>query len=174
MKSSKFLTGLAALAAVVIVGCAQQPMQSGDGALPRYQVDPLWMKAMPDNWIFGQVSSVAVDERDHVLVLHRPNTLHADEKGRHQNPPTNRCCVSAPPVIEYDANGNTVRGWGGPGQGYDWPKQEHGIHVDAQGNGTVTEPRMYQLIRQPQPIADRQFEIEFLDPGVEAYSFTFG
>ena len=51
MKSSKFLTGLATLAAAaaVIVGCAQQPMQSGDGALPRYQVDPLWMKAMPDN-----------------------------------------------------------------------------------------------------------------------------
>jgi len=50
----------------------------------------------------------------------------------------------------------------------------HGGDVDDQGNGTVTEQRLYQLIRQPKPIADRQFEIAFLDPGVEAYCFTFG
>jgi thiol-disulfide isomerase/thioredoxin len=50
----------------------------------------------------------------------------------------------------------------------------HGVDVDDQGNGTVTEQRMYQLIRQPQPIADRQFEIAFLDSGVEAFAFTFG
>ena len=46
--------------------------------------------------------------------------------------------------------------------------------VDEQGNGTVTDQRLYQLIRQPQPIADRQLEIDFLDAGVEAYAFTFG
>jgi thiol-disulfide isomerase/thioredoxin len=54
------------------------------------------------------------------------------------------------------------------------PGAAHGIDVDEQGNGTVTEQRMYQLIRQPKPIADRQFEIEFLNPGVEAFAFTFG
>ena len=54
------------------------------------------------------------------------------------------------------------------------PGTAHGMDVDNQGNGTVTEPRMYQLIRQTGPIADRQFEIEFLDSGVEAFSFTFG
>ncbi len=54
------------------------------------------------------------------------------------------------------------------------PGAAHGIDVDDQGNGTVTEQRLYQLIRQPKPVADRQFEIEFLDPGVEAFSFTFG
>jgi thiol-disulfide isomerase/thioredoxin len=54
------------------------------------------------------------------------------------------------------------------------PGAAHGLDVDEQGNGTVTEQRLYQLIRQPKPIADRQFEIEFLDPGVEAFSFTFG
>jgi hypothetical protein len=54
------------------------------------------------------------------------------------------------------------------------PGAAHGIDVDAQGNGTATEQRMYQLIRQPKPIDDRQFEIEFLDPGVEVFSFTFG
>ena len=54
------------------------------------------------------------------------------------------------------------------------PGAAHGTDVDDQGVGTVTEQRLYQLIRQPKPIADRLFEIEFLDPGVEAYAFTFG
>jgi hypothetical protein len=54
------------------------------------------------------------------------------------------------------------------------PGAAHGVDADEQGNGTVTEQRLYQLIRQPMPIADRLFEIEFLDPGVEAFAFTFG
>jgi thiol-disulfide isomerase/thioredoxin len=54
------------------------------------------------------------------------------------------------------------------------PGAAHGIDLDEQGNGTVIEQRLYQLIRQPMPIADRQFEIEFLDSGVEAFVFTFG
>ena len=54
------------------------------------------------------------------------------------------------------------------------PGAAHGIDVDDQGNGTVTDQRLYQLIRQSTPVADRQFEIEFLDSGVEAFSFTFG
>jgi thiol-disulfide isomerase/thioredoxin len=54
------------------------------------------------------------------------------------------------------------------------PGAAHGIDVDEQGNGTLAEQRLYQLIRQPKPVADRQFEIEFLDPGVEAFAFTFG
>jgi thiol-disulfide isomerase/thioredoxin len=54
------------------------------------------------------------------------------------------------------------------------PGAAHGTDVDDQGNGTVTEPRLYQLIRQPGPISDRTFEITFLDPGVQAYAFTFG
>jgi len=54
------------------------------------------------------------------------------------------------------------------------PGAANGIDVDDQGNGTVSEQRLYQLVRQPKPIADRQFEIEFLDSGVEAFAFTFG
>jgi thiol-disulfide isomerase/thioredoxin len=54
------------------------------------------------------------------------------------------------------------------------PGAAHGSDVDEQGNGTATEQRLYQLIRQPNPIADRRFEIEFLDAGVEAFAFTFG
>jgi thiol-disulfide isomerase/thioredoxin len=54
------------------------------------------------------------------------------------------------------------------------PGAAHGIDVDEQGNGTVTEQRLYQLIRQPKPFSDRRFEIEFLDSGAEAFAFTFG
>jgi hypothetical protein len=54
------------------------------------------------------------------------------------------------------------------------PTIAHGVDLDGQGNGTVVEQRLYQLIRQPEPISDRLFEIEFLDPAVEAFDFTFG
>ncbi len=54
------------------------------------------------------------------------------------------------------------------------PGPAHGLDVDSQGNGAVTGQRLYQLVRQPGPIADRLFEIEFAEAGVEAYVFTFG
>jgi hypothetical protein len=54
------------------------------------------------------------------------------------------------------------------------PGPAHGLDVDEGGNGTAVEQRLYQLIRQPKPIVDRQFEIEFLDVGVETFAFTFG
>jgi hypothetical protein len=54
------------------------------------------------------------------------------------------------------------------------PGAAHGSDVDDQGNGTLTQPRLYQLLRQPGPVTDRTFEITFLDPGLQAYAFTFG
>jgi hypothetical protein len=54
------------------------------------------------------------------------------------------------------------------------PGAAHGVDVDERGDGTITEQRVYQLIRQPKPIADRQFEIEFLGSDVEIFAFTFG
>jgi hypothetical protein len=54
------------------------------------------------------------------------------------------------------------------------PGPAHGLDVDEGGNGTVVDQRLHQLIRQRRPIVDRQFEIEFLDAGVETFAFTFG
>jgi thiol-disulfide isomerase/thioredoxin len=54
------------------------------------------------------------------------------------------------------------------------PGAAHGTDVDDQGNGTLTEPRLYQLVRQPGPVTERTFEVSFLDPGIQAYAFTFG
>jgi thiol-disulfide isomerase/thioredoxin len=77
---------------------------------------------------------------------------------------------------------NLVMGPGTPGAAVRYrvlldgqpPGTAHGIDVDGQGDGTATGQRLYQLIRQPGAISERTFEITFLDPGTEAYSFTFG
>src|SRR5258706_8330734 len=118
-------------------GCAstsQRVEGSSVPGAPRFAVDPYWPKPLPNNWILGQVAGIATDSRDHVWVLHRPNSLTDDERGAALQPPLSKCCIAAPPVLEFDAAGNLLRSWGGPGQGYEWPKNEHGIHVDATGN----------------------------------------
>jgi DNA-binding beta-propeller fold protein YncE len=91
------------------------------GQLPKFRVDPSWPK-IPNNWQFGQVASVAVDQQDHVWVLQRPGTLEPAEKSR-----------AAPPLLEFDAAGNFIQAWGGPGSGYEWPSSEHGVYVDPKG-----------------------------------------
>jgi hypothetical protein len=76
-----------------------------------------------------------VDAQDHVLIIHRgAATLANNEKGLELKPATGLCCAAAPPVLEFDAAGNLVRHWGGPGQGYEWPDSNHGITVDHKGN----------------------------------------
>jgi hypothetical protein len=167
MKRSRWI-GAAAFFVMIgvigVVGCAQQPTSNASGAVPRYQVDPFWPKPLKDNWIWGQVSSVVVDSQDHVWVLHRPMTLLADEKGAQQKPPANRCCISAPPIMEFDAEGNFVQGWGGPGKGYDWPKNEHGIHVDWQGNVWVSgnDPADHHILKFTR---DGKFLLQIGKPG---------
>jgi hypothetical protein len=54
------------------------------------------------------------------------------------------------------------------------PGADHGADIDDQGNGAIAGQRLYQLVRQSKPVADREFEIEFLDPGAQAFAFTFG
>ena len=105
---------------------------------PTFHVDAAWPAALPNNWILGQVSGVAVDADDHVWVLQRPRSLTEDEAGATLKPPHSKCCVPAPPVLEFDAAGKLLRSWGGPGAGYDWPGNEHGIHVDAKGYVWIT------------------------------------
>lgn len=91
--------------------------------IPRFEPDPSWPK-LPDRWTFGQVSSVSIDDRGHAWILQRPTTIRRDQKAKG---------MAAPPVLEFDAAGNFVQGWGGPGEGYDWVESEHGIYVDPKG-----------------------------------------
>src|SRR5205085_9301380 len=117
-----------------LVACAS----SSPDAPPAFHVDAAWPQPLPNNWILGQVSGVAVDAADHVWVLQRPRSLTEDEGGAALVPPQSKCCIAAPPVLELDAAGKVLRSWGGPGTGYDWPGNEHGIHVDPKGFVWVT------------------------------------
>jgi DNA-binding beta-propeller fold protein YncE len=101
---------------------------------PRFEVDPLWPKPLPNHWVLGQTVGVSVDAQDHVWIIHRPNSLEAGEVHASANPPLAECCVPAPPVLEFDSAGNLLNAWGGPGPGYDWPDSNHGITVDYKGN----------------------------------------
>lgn len=105
-----------------------------DETAANYQVDPRWPGVLPNNWAIGEVSGLAVDQHDNIWILHRPNTLDDREAGAEDDPPTGECCFRAPPVIVFDQEQNLIRSWGGPGEGYDWPASEHGIHVDADDN----------------------------------------
>ena len=126
------VTGLVAAALLLTeLVHAQRP---GEVVAPKFVVDPFWPKPLPNRWLLGQVSGVAVDSRDHVWIVQRPKSLTEDERGATLSPPRSLCCVPAPPVIEFDAEGNVIQAWGGPGPGYDWPANEHGIFVDHQDN----------------------------------------
>ena len=101
---------------------------------PRYKVDASWPKPLPNNWMIGQVSGMAVDHDDRIWVLQRPRTLTPDEAWAAQKPPRAECCMSAPSVLVFDTAGNLLKSWGGPGHVPDWPTSEHGIHVDKKNN----------------------------------------
>ena len=103
-------------------------------SVPQFSVDPFWPKPLPNNWILGQCSGIAVDpSNDHVFVVHRPGSLTERESGQVQNPPWADCCTPAPPVVEFDANGEVVNAWGGAKDGELWPRSEHGIYVSRDG-----------------------------------------
>lgn len=127
-------------AASLASGLATVSAQQG-AAVPTLVVDPFWPKPLPNNWLLGQVSGVAVDKRGHVWIVHRPRSLSERELGAQQSPPISKCCVAAPPVLAFDREGNVVHAWGGPGSGYEWPASEHGVFVDGEdrvwlaGNG---------------------------------------
>jgi DNA-binding beta-propeller fold protein YncE len=101
---------------------------------PRFEVDLTWPKPLPNHWILGQTIGVAVDAQDHVWIIHRPASLEPQEAHAAANPPIAKCCVPAPPVLEFDQAGNLLRHWGGPGDGFDWPLSNHGITIDFKGN----------------------------------------
>ncbi len=129
-----FLALLAALGVGQSVFEKQASAQAGGGiSAPRFEVDPMWPKPLPNGWYIGQAIGVWADTQDHVWIIHRNDSPDPVEAAADQNPPTGECCKKAPPIIEFDQAGNVVRAWGGPGQGYDWPDSNHGIFADSEG-----------------------------------------
>ena len=114
------------LAAIATIALRQSGVDSSLAApaprmIPKFEVDPTWPK-LPAKWVWGQVSSISFDEQDNAWVLQRPSSVRDDQKDK-----------AAPPILEFDAAGNFIQGWGGPGPGYDWPETEHGIYADPKG-----------------------------------------
>src|SRR5918911_3017326 len=103
--------------------------QKSNVQAPRFEVDPMWPKPLPNHWLLGSTIGVSVDAQDHIWIIHRSSaTLNNNERGAELDPPTGECCKGAPPVVEFDQAGNLLRSWGGPGAGqsYEWPESNHG------------------------------------------------
>jgi len=126
MKSLREVLSLAVgLALVSLSSCgpavteeATTASDETDGA-PIFKVDPFWPKPLPNDWLIGEVGGLAVDSRDHIWIIQRPGSLSEDELGATQDPPRSICCQPAPPVMEFDVQGNFIQGWGGSGEGYE-------------------------------------------------------
>jgi len=131
------LIGAALAAGAVALSGILNASQQATAQAPAFQVDPLWPKPLPNHWILGSVTGVRVDAKDHIWLVHRgADSLAARmENGLGTNPPTAEfCCRPAPFVLEFDPAGNLVSNWGGPGEGYDWPRSPGGMAIDGAGN----------------------------------------
>lgn len=131
--------GVALVALVAALGVGQAMLEKTAQAqgrmvqAPTFEVDPLWPKPLPNHWLLGMTIGVWVDEQDNVWIIHRgAATLNDNERALDLK--VGECCRAAPPVLVFDQAGNLVRAWGGPGQGYEWPESNHGVHVDYKGN----------------------------------------
>jgi len=117
--------------------------------VPTHEVDPTWPQEMPNDWIMGAVTSVFVDVQDHVWVTHLRETLTEEETGAVQDPPTRLCCVPAPIVIEFDAEGEVVQAWGDPDtqEVSEFPRNPHGLFVDHNGFVWIGSYRHHRVMK---------------------------
>jgi hypothetical protein len=107
------------------------PDAANDKDIPHYVNDPSWPKPFPNHWVMGQIGGMTVDDHDRIWVLQRALPYAVDEQGvRHDLAPAERM----PAVMVFDLAGNIVKSWGGQGYVPDWPKSEHALWVDSQGN----------------------------------------
>jgi NHL repeat len=156
--------GLFILSIIVIYLVVYQN-QSNRSPPPQYKVDPFWPKPLPNNWILGQVSGIAVDSIGNIWIIHRPNSLTDFEKGAAFTPQRSKCCFPAPPIVVFDKDGNVIQAWGGPGSGYDWPTREHGIYIDPNGfvwigGNNVTDHMILKFTQQG------KFLLQIGSPGI--------
>jgi DNA-binding beta-propeller fold protein YncE len=132
----KILAGTAflALAALLVAPALHHKAAAAQRSVPKFEPDPYWPKPLPNNWMLGQVAGIYVDSHDHIWVTSRPRSLDNNDKYAALNPPEADCCIPSPPILEFDQAGNVIQGWGGPGAGYEWPDNEHGMFVDYKEN----------------------------------------
>ena len=138
------------VALVVVQGVLEQAAGAQTSAadqIPIFQVDPLWPKPLPNDWVIGAVIGVSVDAEDRVWMLHRPATIEPSLRAKDAKL-ASYCCTPAPPVLVFDQAGNLVKSWGPnrplgeeaidwqnpPLTDWEhWPQSEHGLSVDHMG-----------------------------------------
>ena len=129
-----FVVVLALLLAASSILQTRVAVEAAGVQAPRFEVDPLWPKPLPNHWLQGQTIGVSVDDKDHIWIIHRAGSLEPGELHATTNPPIAMCCKPAPPILNFDQEGTLLTSWGGPGEGYDWPDSNHGITIDYKGN----------------------------------------
>ena len=137
MQGSLIRVALCALALQALVPFGLQAAEPATGKVPEYTYDASWPKLpLPNKWALGLINGIHVDAKNHLWIFHSPELVPKFALGAAQTPPTGKCCVPAPAIIEFDEAGNVLRAWGGPEQakGYDWPTAGHGVFVDYKGN----------------------------------------
>jgi hypothetical protein len=143
MPMRKLTLALALVVTITALACGADALDevamNQDGMVPTFEVDPFWPKPLPNHWIMGATIGADVDSRDHVWLVQR-NTedqfAARTELGSAQDPPVSEYRSPAPPVLEFDPDGNLVGSWGGPtdtGE-WEWPTSNHGITVDHNDN----------------------------------------
>ena len=142
-KNRKLYVGAAFVAVLLALGAGQALLDQTAAQAkqaPRFEVDPYWPKPMPNNWVMGMTIGIGISSDDHIWVIHRgndPGNLDRTELAvvKEGAPRVGECCNPAPPVLEFDQQGNLVGSWGGPTKDgkYDWPESNHGIVVDHKG-----------------------------------------
>src|SRR5690554_2371635 len=122
MRKRNLIVGTSFVVVLTALGVAQSLMDKAAAAqakagveAPRFEVDPLWPKPLPNHWLLGMTIGVGVDKNDNVYIIHRgAPTLNVKELYAAQNPPMSECCIAAPPVLVFDPAGNLISSWGGP------------------------------------------------------------
>src|SRR5256886_16398980 len=129
-----FLALLAALAAASVMLEKKAATEAAGVQAPRFEVDPMWPKPLPNHWVMGATIGLSVDANDHIWIIHRQGSLERMETYAAQNPVASECCSPAPPILEFNEAGDPTGHSGGPGLGYDWPASNHGAFVDYKGH----------------------------------------
>jgi hypothetical protein len=97
-----FVIVLAGLGLAAIALDQRATLEAAAVQAPRFEVDPLWPKPLPNKWILGQTIGVSVDAQDHISIIHRAGSLEPGEVHATTKPPTAQCCAPAPPVLAFD------------------------------------------------------------------------
>lgn len=137
IKTCVILGSAAALLASLQLGqnyLNQATAASNERVAPKMVVDPFWPQPLPNQWILGPTIGIAVDSRDHIYIVHRNQDSNFATQEIGIDNGIAACCTAAPPIIEFDPEGNMVNAWGGPGEGYTWPDSNHGLEIAPNGN----------------------------------------